>query len=101
MKKIVILSRTAWDGALNAWQEFMNVEIDVSEPPRPDMEWHVCGEKINPESNFVDAVPVVRCKDCRFLGDENLGLHDCDHHRGPMRVELDDFCSYGERKEIN
>ena len=47
----------------------------------------------------VDAVQVVRCKDCRFLGDENIGLHDCDHFRGPMRVELDDFCSYGERKE--
>ena len=44
-----------------------------------------------------DAVPVVRCKDCRFLGDENLGLRNCDHYRGPMRVELDDFCSYGEK----
>ena len=45
-----------------------------------------------------DVAPVVRCKDCRFLGDENIGLHNCDHYRGPMRVELDDFCSYGERK---
>ena len=50
------------------------------------------------EAPAVDAAPVVRCKDCRFLGDENLGLYDCDHFRGPMRVELDDFCSYGERK---
>ena len=98
MKKTVILSRTAWDGALNAWQEFMGVEIDVLEPPRPDMEWHVCGERIAPEDFSADTVPVVRCKDCRFLGDENIGLHDCDHFRGPMRVELDDFCSYGERK---
>ncbi len=49
MKKTVILSRTAWDGALSAWQEFMEVEIDVPEPPRPDMEWHVCGERTDPE----------------------------------------------------
>jgi len=49
MKKTVILSRTAWDGALNAWQEFMEVAIDVPEPPRPDMEWHVCGERTDPE----------------------------------------------------
>ena len=49
------------------------------------------------EAPSVDVVPVVRCKDCRFLGDENLGLHNCDHYRGPMRVELDDFCSYGEK----
>ena len=53
------------------------------------------------EAPSVDVVPVVRCKDCRFLGDENLGLHNCDHYRGPMRVELDDFCSYGERKETD
>ena len=49
------------------------------------------------EAPSVDVVPVVRCKDCRFLGDENLGLRNCDHYRGPMRVELDDFCSYGEK----
>ena len=53
---------------------------------------------INTYHKPADVVPVVRCKDCRFLGDENIGLHDCDHFRGPMRVELDDFCSYGERK---
>ena len=57
-----------------------------------------CCKCYEPQSPAVDTVPVVRCKDCRFLGDENLGLHDCDHYRGPMRVELDDFCSYGERK---
>ena len=57
-----------------------------------------CCKCFEPQSYAVDAVQVVRCKDCRFLGDENLGLHDCDHYRGPMRVELDDFCSYGERK---
>ena len=57
-----------------------------------------CCKCFEPQPHAVDTVPVVRCKDCRFLGDENLGLHDCDHYRGPMRVELDDFCSYGERK---
>ena len=46
MKKTVILSRTAWDGGYTAWQEFMEIEIDVPNPPRPDMEWHVCGEKL-------------------------------------------------------
>ena len=42
----------------------------------------------------IDAVPVVRCKDCKhFMSDIcyfDMGLHFC---RG------DDFCSYGERKE--
>ena len=67
--------------------------------PRVDMDLHIMDIKRRIDrAPTVDAVQVVRCKDCRFLGDENIGLHDCDHFRGPMRVELDDFCSYGERK---
>lgn len=47
----------------------------------------------------VDAVPVVRCWQCKHCDPEN---HHCDHHMGtvaPLRREPDDFCSYGERKE--
>ena len=47
----------------------------------------------------VDAVPVVRCWDCKHCDPEN---HHCDHHMGtatPLRRKPDDFCSYGERKE--
>lgn len=43
------------------------------------------------EESTIDAVEVVRCKDCKYW---NNG--DC------YRLELsrpDDFCSYGERKE--
>lgn len=41
----------------------------------------------------VDAVPVVRCKDCKFYGRKRCIIHDtimCNN----------DFCSYGKRKEI-
>ena len=47
----------------------------------------------------VDAVPVVRCRECKHCDPEN---HHCDHPMGttaPLRREPDDFCSYGERKE--
>ena len=47
----------------------------------------------------VDAVLVVRCRDCKHCDPEN---HHCDHHMGtaaPLRRKHDDFCSYGERKE--
>ena len=47
----------------------------------------------------VDAVPVVRCWQCKHCDPEN---HHCDHHMGtaaPLRRKPDDFCSYGERKE--
>ena len=51
----------------------------------------------------IDAVPVVRCKDCKHCTpDENIvgGYGDCfykdDIH---SIVNADDFCSYGERKD--
>ena len=47
----------------------------------------------------INAVPVVRCRECKHCDPEN---HHCDHHMGtaaPLRRKPDDFCSYGERKE--
>ena len=53
----------------------------------------------------VDAVPVVRCKDCKHF---NLRSMECeneavstDHEGGAsysLNFYLDDFCSYGERR---
>ena len=43
----------------------------------------------------VDAVPVVRCKDCKFQGDED----DCPLLSLSAYTEPDDFCSYGKRKD--
>ena len=47
----------------------------------------------------IDAVSVVRCRECQHCDPEN---HHCDHHMGtaaPLRRKPDDFCSYGERKD--
>lgn len=47
----------------------------------------------------VDAVEVVRCRECKHCDPEN---YHCDHPMGtvaPLRRKPDDFCSYGERKE--
>lgn len=49
----------------------------------------------------VDAVPVVRCKDCEY-GYEDLSGLCCSH--GPCvdcNVPEDYFCAYGERRENN
>ena len=53
----------------------------------------------NQQRPTVDAVPVVRCKDCKHCDPEN---YHCDHAMStaaPLRRKHDDFCSYGERKE--
>ena len=51
------------------------------------------------KQSIIDAVPVVRCLECKHYDPEN---HHCDHYMGtsaPLRRKPDDFCSYGERKE--
>ena len=56
----------------------------------------------------VDAVPVVRCRDCEYYKNHQNGL--CYLHTEPKEnergysgeavcVEPDDFCSYGVQKE--
>lgn len=55
----------------------------------------------------VDAVPVVRCKDCKWFADNNDGeWYGCQMFQVVLSTpedapKPDDFCSYGERKEIN
>ena len=56
----------------------------------------------------VDAVPIVRCKDCKYYNRSELLAPNkfCFRLKHPTENRLigynfapDDFCSYGERKE--
>ena len=49
----------------------------------------------------VDAVPVIRCKDCTFGHYIDYGHMHCLHPCGLTTNMSDDFCSYAERKEKN
>lgn len=54
--------------------------------------------KILNDAPAVDAVEVVRCKDCKhatFL--YSIGKYMCKKGCGAIKA-VDDFCSYGERK---
>ena len=48
------------------------------------------------EAPTINAIPVVRCRECRSYNKPKTGwceVHlECEH--------MDDFCSYGERKEV-
>ena len=46
-------------------------------------------------TNYVE---VVRCKDCSFIIDRSDGTHGCYRHF-VEDCKIDDFCSYGERKD--
>lgn len=55
--------------------------------------------KILNDAPTVDAVEVVRCKDCVFYGGEECGNWNIDMNDGAHLYTMpDDFCSYGERK---
>lgn len=48
----------------------------------------------------IDAVPVVRCKDCEYYEmDECVCPYICMSDGAHMYTNPDDYCSYGERKE--
>ena len=52
------------------------------------------------EAPTVDAVPVVRCRECKYRFKNNG--HDksgCPIIDANIWMDDDDFCSYGERKE--
>lgn len=50
------------------------------------------------KADTVDAVPVVRCKDCKYYKPDEYEC-GCDFAGGLPYVKAGDFCSYGERNE--
>ena len=47
----------------------------------------------------IDAVPVVRCKDCKRCKSDDLGNLICGLTVYEMEISKNDYCSYGERKD--
>lgn len=48
------------------------------------------------EAPTIDAVPVVRCKDCRWFGKIGCAIEVVDETDMPKE---NDFCSFAERKD--
>ena len=55
------------------------------------------------EAPTVDAVEIVRCKDCKHYEiHKPKVLENCERNGYIIPMKPDDFCSYGERKnEVN
>ena len=48
----------------------------------------------------IDAVPVVRCKDCKWSGSNRVG-NLCNCAINMHLVKLNDYCSQGKRRADN
>ncbi|SCH20387.1 Uncharacterised protein [uncultured Clostridium sp.] len=75
------------------------IDRDVAEDYFGCSDWEILAKETLREVPLVDAVPVVRCINCKYKGvlwRETI----CDHPNGMLhKVKPDDFCSYGKRKE--
>ena len=93
--------------AVDEYEAYMSAQVQITD----DLKWlvnfaaHSKIQRLIADTPTVDAVPVVRCKDCKWFADNNDGdwvgcwlFHTIqiipeDAHKP------DDFCSYGERKD--
>lgn len=87
------------------------IDADALQKAIPDVEadfFENCGNcnmlskedvlEIMDDQPSVDAVPVIRCKDCTFGHVYKTGEMYCVHPDGIMRITPDVFCTYAERK---
>lgn len=75
--------------------------IDADAPLRAlpdDLPYKGSVRRVLMQAETVDAVPVVRCRECKY----QTKLLSCGHprqHRTFPTAYNQDFCSYGERRE--
>lgn len=80
--------------------------IDLEEPYKVEIELngHKCSVSVI--GKLVDAIPVVRCKECRFRDTFNCGMQfygyddDMNLRKSDDWTMDDGFCYWGERKDV-
>ena len=67
----------------------------------PDSRYTILREALDMAIKALDAVPVVRCRECKHRGTDDCIFHiKGEPADEELLLKLDnDFCSYGERKE--
>lgn len=71
---------------------------DVFKVPDRAGGWNDLLDIIN-SAPTIDAVEVVRCKDCEYYHLMEEGFYDCREVWGIDLPQPEDFCSRGERRE--
>lgn len=91
--------------ALNESEAYMSAQTKIENPITLGLNSvvHRKIQQIIADTPTVDAVEVVRCKDCKHWDGHFCEVHSewpDEYNTGYLDyTEADDFCSYGERKE--
>lgn len=86
--------------AVDESEAYMSAQVQITD----DLKWlvnfaaHSKIQKLIADTPTVDAVPVVRCQECKYYKPDEFEC-GCDFAGGLPYVKADDFCSYGERKD--
>lgn len=73
-------------------EELKRMEVEMM----PAKLAHIYTAVVIEDSPTIDAVPVVRCKDCKWKAD-TIGESWCDFHEFTILSD-DDYCYHGERR---
>ena len=85
--------------AVDESEAYMSTQVQITD----DLKWlvnfaaHSKIQSLIADTPTVDAVPVVRCKDCKYYYE--CGVNFCDRLGMDCPGDSDFFCSYGERKD--
>lgn len=83
-------------------EAYMSAQVQITD----DLKWlinfaaHSKIQMLIADTPTVDAVPVVRCRECKHHKDTSVTEYEYCCLTG-QTVGYDDFCSYGERKGGN
>ena len=79
--------------------DFVVEELERLPSAQPDVPVTNVGDMVS-RQQAIDAVQVVRCKDCKYYLVAGDGLPYCHYHDDDILWQDDDFCSRGESNEM-
>lgn len=71
-----------------------DTEAEITE--QADFDWF---ENLVKSQPIADVVEVVRCKDCKFFKTDTFGQNVCVRQFNTIRMNENDFCSYGTKMD--
>lgn len=88
--------------AVNETEAYMSAQIKLDNPITLGLNScaHRKMQQLIADTPTVDAVPVVRCKDCKYFSrDKEYNRAWCNYSTGSVETAVNGFCFRGVRKD--